>query len=221
MPRVDFNALWRLGLSKTQLRRAILVPLIALWYSTSPTEAVLGYCDQVCTYDVSCNESCLYNYDDLTTCGLWGTCYDPGYCGDGFCGEVDGENVDNCADDCFIGPGPTPPPDEPTCGDSRCEVGESNRNCPADCSLSNPVTCGDAICEGTETGSNCSADCTYADFCTSANDCPTWSVCRVGRCVWDPGATTCLSSTSGAPCASNQRCVQIGTSGYGICVNVF
>lgn len=211
--------------SRIWLRTAILPILMVAWWFTVPASATraLGYCDQVCEVDSKCSEPCLVNYDDPSTCGQYGTCWDSGYCGDGFCAILDGESVSNCSSDCFIGPGSTPPPDEPTCGNSVCEPGESDKNCSADCGdMTN--SCGDGICVAGETFNNCSADCTYADWCgTNGFSCPSGYTCRANRCVYDPLAESCQGSLGGADCSgSNMRCTQVDQStGYGVCVPFF
>lgn len=206
--------------------RAALPLLLLAWWFTVPASASLGYCEQTCELDSKCSQPCLVNYDDPSTCGQYGTCWSNGYCGDGFCANRDGEDQSTCASDCFIGPGSTPPADEPTCGNSICEAGESNKNCSADCSHSNPVVCGDGKCELGETVSNCTNDCVYADWCNASTfPCPPNEgySCRANRCVYDPMAQACLGSNGGAYCSgSNERCAQVDlATGYGICVPFF
>lgn len=204
------------------LRSSVLPSLLLAWWFTTPASAALGYCEQVCDYNSKCNGTCLINYDDPSSCGEYGVCYEPGYCGDGFCGLMDGESVTNCAADCFIGPGPTPPPDEPTCGSFGCELGESSKSCPADCSPNSPITCGDGACEAGETANNCSADCTYTDYCQDQGDCPSGYSCRARRCVWDSHATACHAFGGGIECGSNEKCAQLDEdTGYGICIPYF
>jgi hypothetical protein len=53
---------------------------------------------------------------------------------------------------------PVVTPAGPTCGDLKCEGGETVASCPADCQPPAPV-CGDLKCEGGETSSSCSSDC--------------------------------------------------------------
>ncbi len=67
-------------------------------------------------------------------------------CGNGICEE--GEDEDNCAEDCIP---------ETVCGNQVCEQGEDENNCPEDC-LSTPV-CGNGICEEGEDIRNCYEDC--------------------------------------------------------------
>ena len=156
-----------------------------------------------------------------STCENYGVYYQPGYCGDGFCGETDGETPSNCESDCFIGPGSSPN-DAPVCGDSQCTQGESNRSCPQDCAAKNPQVCGDGFCELTETEGNCSADCTYSTYCDNTSECPGWASCRAKRCVYDPAAAVCTWSEGGyLGCFAGEKCAQIGTTGFGICVPFF
>lgn len=207
--------------SRTWLRRSVLPMLLVIWWLTTPASASFSYCNQTCDYDSLCAKPCIENYDDPSTCGQFGVCYEPGYCGDGFCGELDGETVSNCSSDCFIGPGSTPPPDEPTCGNSVCETGESDKSCPGDCPTGS-VACGDGICETGETFNNCTADCVYTDYCNSISDCPTYYSCRAKRCVYDSLGTVCYASSSGSECGSNEVCAQKDDgTGIGICMPFF
>lgn len=210
--------------ARTMWLRGALPILLVAWWLTVPASASLGYCSQTCELDSSCNQPCLVNYDDPSTCGQYGTCWSSGYCGDGFCANRDGEDVTTCSADCFIGPGSTPPANAPTCGNAICETGESNRNCSADCSHNNPTVCGDGICEIGETFNNCTADCIYTDWCNGSQFiCDTGYSCRANRCVYDPMAQSCLGSNLGTDCSgSNERCTQVDPStGYGICVPFF
>lgn len=152
------------------------------------------------------------------TCEDYGVYYQPGYCGDGYCGEVDGEDPQTCASDCFLGPGSSPS-NWPVCGSRGCEPGESNRSCPQDCPQQQPQVCGDGYCEGTESVSNCIQDCMYSDFCWDSTECYGWATCRANRCV-DGFPDICYASQGLGACGSYQKCVQLD-NGYGICVNVF
>jgi hypothetical protein len=209
-----------------RLARAIVMALLAATYYTTPANAVIDPCEEVCTVDSLPEEACWYTPEDNQMpafegdCELYGVYYEPGYCGDGYCGEGDGESPSNCESDCFIGPGSSPSA-TPTCGNSQCEAGESNRSCPADCAARNPQVCGDGVCELSETESNCPADCYYTDFCWNTAECPGWATCRARRCVYDPGAMICNFSEGGYyGCFAGDRCAQV-SGGIGICVPVF
>lgn len=213
--------------ARRSVRRCALATIAMLYLWSAPTAAVLESCAQICDSDSDPAQECLYIPEDPemeaseSTCGDFGVCYQPGYCGDGFCGEIDGETPDNCEQDCFLGPGPSPSQTS-TCGNSECErPAESNVSCPADCPVKTPVQCNDGICESTENVNNCPSDCEYTTFCWDNTECPDYGVCRARRCVYDPFPNVCLSSTAASNCASNEKCVQIGSSGYGICTPVF
>jgi len=115
-----------------------------------------------CPEDCYCGDWVCSEGEDVNNCEMDcpGTCGDtvcndfwedadlcsqdcPGYCGDWTCNPYNGENPDNCPDDCY-------------CGDGVCSVGEDLNACPQDC----PGTCGDGICNGyAENSVGCPADC--------------------------------------------------------------
>lgn len=66
-------------------------------------------------------------------------------CGNGKCDEGEGENYENCPQDC---------PKPVTCGDGSCDPGENYGNCPQDC----PSGSLDNYCDGLEDGI-CDPDC--------------------------------------------------------------
>jgi hypothetical protein len=216
------------GFQRRRFRQLIILgALFAFWQGVG-VDANLESCAEICTTAVDCELECLHIPENPempaleSTCGSYGVCYEPGWCGDGFCEEQEGETVANCTSDCFIGPGSSPN-DTPTCPNAVCETGESNRSCPQDCPL-NQIECGDGICEGTESFDNCSADCVYTDFCWDQSMCEhrgAGNFCRARRCVYDGYAETCLVSNMGLDCSSpGAKCVQ-ALNGYGYCVNVF
>jgi hypothetical protein len=61
-------------------------------------------------------------------------------------------------------PASTPPvntntaPPAPSCGNGKCEAGETTQTCETDCPKPPPI-CGDNVCEGSETAENCTLDC--------------------------------------------------------------
>jgi hypothetical protein len=213
--------------SQRRLFQAMFLGLLALSMYVVPVRAQLENCANVCTIDSDPAQACLYVPEDSempafeADCETYGVYYTPGYCGDGYCGENDGEDPSNCESDCFVGPG-TDPGTTPYCGNNECELGESHTSCPADCAARNPEVCGDGVCELGENVDNCPSDCAYAAYC--GPDCPSGYTCRARRCVWDPMAITreCLYSAGGlSSCASNEKCAQIGNTGYGVCVPFF
>jgi len=66
-------------------------------------------------------------------------------CGNGKCDEGEGENYENCPQDC---------PKPVTCGDGSCDPGENYGNCPQDC----PSGSLDNYCDGLDDGI-CDPDC--------------------------------------------------------------
>lgn len=95
------------------------------------------------------------------------------------------------------------------CGNSVCEVGETNASCAKDCPVA--AVCGNGKCEGGESSVNCAKDCPVAACgngkCevgeTNANcakDCPP-SQCGNGVC--DPGET---NATCAMDCDANPAC---------------
>ncbi|MBI5884946.1 hypothetical protein HZB89_02500 [archaeon] len=76
----------------------------------------------------------------------------------------------------------------PACGNGLCDQGETNQNCPADCTL---ATCGNAVCDGGETNQNCPVDCPLQQ-----------PVCGNGICEQGEDSISCLidcPAPEGAP----------------------
>lgn len=82
------------------------------------------------------------------------------------------------------------------CGNSLCEVGETEASCPADCVPVAGQDCGDGVCEGTENASTCAADCA-----TLASLAGVWSECIGG--YDDPDASAYCSNLAGGRIAYN------------------
>ena len=82
----------------------------------------------------------------------------------------------------------------PSCGNGKCESGETYSNCPVDCPPSGPV-CGNGTCESGETPSSC------------PSDCKSTTTCGNGQC--DSGET---SSTCPSDCPATT-----GSCGDGVC----
>ena len=99
----------------------------------------------------------------------------------------------------------------PTCGNGKCDAGETNATCPADCPAAS--TCGNGKCDAGETNANCPKDCPAASTCgngkcdageTNANcpkDCPPANTCGNGKC--DAGET---NATCPADCPAAKTC---------------
>jgi cysteine-rich repeat protein len=80
---------------------------------------------------------------------------------------------------------------KPSCGDGKCNGGETAASCPADCDASGG-RCGDGTCDATEDCSSCEADCGACPPAVCNND----GVCNLGEdCLSCPG--DCAGVTSG------------------------
>ncbi len=152
-------------------------------------------------------------------------------CGDGECSASEA----SCPADCGA-----------TCGDDKCETGETTDNCPADCAtcgdgqctspFENVLTCpkdcalcGDAVCTGGETAVSCPTDCLCGDGeCgdgetpkSCAQDC---LKCGDGQCT-EPAETPKLCPLDCAVCGDDlctggetaSTCVVDCGCGDGIC----
>ena len=105
---------------------------------------------------------------------------DSGYCGDGICSAIYGEDRYNCPQDCQ--------PQEGFCGDGKCDISENNLNCPEDCERS--PTCGDGICGVGESCKNCAYDC--SGECNSACKSEGSGFCNSPeKCSYSPLKHTC------------------------------
>ncbi|MBI3308401.1 MAG: hypothetical protein HYZ79_03420, partial [Candidatus Melainabacteria bacterium] len=111
-----------------------------------------------------------------------------GQCGDGKCETNQGENGQNCPEDCSgNGSGGN---NQPTCGDGACEGSENPFNCPEDCSSCEV----DGFCDTVngETGISCPLDCNCGNgLCDigageDTNSCPQDCICN-GDTTCDPG----------------------------------
>lgn len=142
---------------------------------------------------------------DSAGCGLMGNCMEK--CTDQACVDAcpkvpDNNNQALALGMCMLSKGCMPSqPTGPVCGDSQCEDGETNANCPKDCPATS-AKCGDGKCDSGETNASCAKDCpATTPVCgnskcdpgeTSAScpkDCPsTTPVCGNSKC--DPGETT-------------------------------
>jgi hypothetical protein len=95
--------------------------------------------------------------------------------------------------------GVTPPP--PSCGNGKCDNGETCSNCPIDCGFC--MGCGDGTCQPTENCLNCPQDCGSCPLCGDGKcenppencvncpqDCGECASCGDGKCN---GAETCFN----------------------------
>jgi len=146
-----------------------------------------------CHCDAGCevSKNCCSDY--------WTDCKDPPQpeCGNGTC--EDGENPENCSEDCKA-PGPE-------CGNGDCEDGENPSNCFEDCKPSGPE-CGNDMCEDGETADSCPADCSSAT---------TGYECEMLNCETE--FATCEAA---AGCLDTHKCLMgcVGTAGCAQdCVN--
>ena len=123
-------------------------------------------------------------------------------CGNTICDE--GENCNNCPEDCISGAGGGTPE---ACWkyDGICHPVKEDTDC-ADCAAS--YCCGDGVCEGDETIGNCAVDCGCTDDldCNDGEDC-TDDTCDTStkQCINDwPGCNYDLSDgCCGPDCTPN------------------
>lgn len=117
-------------------------------------------------------------------------------CGNKLCEIGDGENFDNCPEDCagkakgggaFACGDPNQDPRYVDCSDPRCTDGFFCRQTPRVLAC-----CGDSLCEGAETGASCAVDCqpataacsTYTDKASCSGD---------PACLWQNNTKTCVT----------------------------
>jgi len=134
-------------------------------------------------------------------------------------GSADG-GLDGPGDD-VITPEGSPPP---TCGDGKCDDGETCQTCALDCGTCS--TCGNGTCDSGETCSNCPMDCGECAVCgdgkcempqencqNCAPDCGICPGCGDGKCT--PPNETCFSCPADCgnctgcgdgKCESNETC---------------
>ncbi|UCG33204.1 MAG: hypothetical protein JSU68_00955 [Phycisphaerales bacterium] len=191
------------------------------WVDCGPW-SLYEWCDD--EIDNNCNG--LIDCDDFFYCGGAPECWEPPPCDyDGTCEE--GEDCNNCPNDCYSASGAI-------CGNDVCEIGDGEDclSCPADCNGvqggkpsgryccgdgagSNPVGCGDPRCTGD--GNTCTAEPALASCCgdgtcegtedsyNCAIDCGAPPGCGDGTC--DPGEDPCnCPDDCGAPPASETDC---------------
>lgn len=134
-------------------------------------------CATECSWWSLGEDVCWWSNEE-TTCGVYGVY---GGCGDNVCVQYQDESCISCAEDCSVCPPPTI-----TCGNFICELGETFRSCPTDCSEPTGGTCGDGECDPDEDGDNCPEDCTLLfQWCDSEHPCATGWECIDNICVWD------------------------------------
>ncbi|MFO1518143.1 MAG: Calx-beta domain-containing protein [bacterium] len=95
------------------------------------------------------------------------------------------------------------------CGNSTCETGENNTNCPADCA----AVCGNAVCETGETNATCPGDCPPVcgnAICeigeTNAScpaDCPVVVVCGNAICEVGENVASCPADCAANTCGNH------------------
>jgi hypothetical protein len=201
--------------SRHRLRSALLLICATLVYTNLRPASVeaLQPCLQRCTLTGSCDWLCT-DGGNVFTCGEFEqTCET---CGNNYCNPDRGETASNCPDDCeIIASG-----NEPECGNSVCETGESSTSCWDDCYMDEDV-CGDHICDLGENLSNCEEDCIYTDWCNNDTGfCQDhWGpdyYCIGGRCVYEAAASSCDADLFGLDCpGGDMKCIN------GICVETF
>jgi len=113
-----------------------------------------------------------------------------------------------------------PDPNKPTCGDGKCDAGETPDTCAADCKKTGPV-CGNGACEAGETPQTCAADCKPdgpkcgnekceegESAATCPSDCkPDGPKCGDGKCEEGESTATCPSDCKpDGPKCGNEKC---------------
>ena len=187
-----------------------------------------------------CNGSEVCDEANPGVCGHTGDPCGPGFecdentdqcdslCGNGVCNE--GENCNNCSNDCISGSGGGTPeacwkydgichPKKETaacadcspgfcCGDGVCEGEEDSDSCAIDCGP--PPVCDDGNCDPGEDECSCPSDCgepqsSEVGFCSDGvdNDCDDVIDCDDDDCDDDP---VCNCGVKGDPCGANSEC---------------
>jgi hypothetical protein len=172
--------------------------LFAVFLYLGGAEAVRAvpqdFCDDpsVCGPTESCNKACYVDLFENTCGGYGGVPVDPvrgnclGECGDGYCNDLNDEDVFNCADDCS------------QCGDGYCDETE-DCGCSADC----------GSCPGG--GTECNGGDPEDPFCESGDACnPSGSCCsgiHASSCSGCTHDEVCRPSVNG-----NVWCITKGPS---------
>jgi hypothetical protein len=184
-------------------RHLLFAAMFILFYAQwgGQVGAMPEQCSDICDSGSPCDEPCGIGWT-MYTCNDYGYCSSPGYCGDGYCAPVMGEDFSNCPGDCDLGP----PGGSPVCGDANCErPAENSDNCPGECA--NLGDCGDGVCDLGESPGNCSADCVYAGYCGYEGFNCDWGYACVGnRCVWN-GQGNGFECDWWGDCWGAQKCV--------------
>jgi hypothetical protein len=127
-------------------------------------------------------------------------------CGDGLCA---GPEVGSCVADCGM------PSTGPRCGNGKCENGESNASCAADCPAQSQ--CGNGTCDAGETTGNCAGDCPAQGNCpTNPFACATCAslgiLCPAGHnrntctaCILSGGGGTCSGGFPNGTCDAGEN----------------
>ena len=159
---------------------------------------VVKYCDGGQLQQLDCSEN--------PSCG-WSPEYSYYDCGTTGGQDPSGANPKSC------GGGGT----SPVCGNGWCETGESQANCPADCTGGGGTVCGNGTCEAGETAGSCPQDCVSGCVpdCTgktcgpngcngSCGNCPPDFWCDIqGQCQSMNG---CTANCTGKSCDQDDGC---------------
>ena len=147
--------------------------------------------------------------EDCINCGDCGTV--PGnLCGNGLCEIGDGENFDNCPQDCA---GKTKGKGAFKCGSGSGYVGCEDDRCTSGgffCRVAPrvPACCGDALCEGQETAENCPLDCAGEAPPCEPTRCPPTALASNGP----PSSSTCSSAHRSSSWPSPRlRCTSVSS----------